>query len=97
MNIYSVGIFLLISLIIIAFTYTYFSNIYNYLVDNSKVNFIKAKMVDIDNEENEKMKKENPTYFDKSMQYISNKTYNILNYPNVFFYNIFEYFFLLHK
>ena len=94
MNIYSVGIFLLISAVIIVFTYTYYSNIYDYLVDNSNVNFIKAKMADIDNEEYQKEKKENPTYYDKSMEYISEKTYNIVNYPNVFFYNIFAYFFL---
>jgi len=94
MNIYSVGIFLLISAVIIVFTYTYYSNIYDYLVDNSNVNFIKAKMADIDNEENQKEKKENPTYYDKSIDYISEKTYNIVNYPNVFFYNIFSYFFL---
>jgi hypothetical protein len=94
MNIYSVGIFLLISAVIIVFTYTYYSNIYDYLVDNSNVNFIKAKMADIDNEEYQKEKKENPTYYDKSIEYISEKTYNIVNYPNVFFYNIFAYFFL---
>jgi hypothetical protein len=93
MNIYSVGTFLFISTVIIVFTYLNYSNIYDYLVDNSNVNFIKTKMVDIDNEENEKMKKENPTYFEESMKYISEKTYNILNYPNVFFYNMFQYLF----
>uniref|UniRef100_A0A6C0HXX3 Uncharacterized protein n=1 Tax=viral metagenome TaxID=1070528 RepID=A0A6C0HXX3_9ZZZZ len=92
----TVGTFLIFTMIIFAFIYFNFSQIYDYLekyiLEDENVNIIKMKMVNIDKTEKEKMKKENPTFFDKLFDKINEYIYNIINFPNTFFSNIYEYF-----
>jgi hypothetical protein len=90
MEIIYVGIFLLISIIILVFSYKFYSNIYEYLekyIPDQKVQIVKMKMENIEKEENEKWKKENPT--EKNM--ILQKIYEIAEIPTMFFKSIFEY------
>ena len=81
MNIFSVGIFLFISIGIIVITIAFYSKIHDclakYVFLYTKVKLVKLKMEKVEKDENEKIEKENPNYFQKIFRQI----YEITKFP----------------
>ena len=89
MNIFSVGIFLFISIGIIVITIAFYSKIHDclakYVFLYTKVKLVKLKMEKVEKDENEKVEKdenekiekENPNYFQKIFRQI----YEITKFP----------------
>lgn len=91
MNIFSVGIFLFISVGIIVITVVFYSKIYNclakYVFLYTKVKLVKLRMAKIEKDENAKIEKENPSYFQKIFWQI----YKITEYPSNKINDFFQY------
>jgi len=81
MNIFSVGIFLFISIGIIVITIAFYSKIHDclakYVFFYTKVKLVKLKMEKVEKDENEKIEKENLNYFQKIFRQI----YEITKFP----------------
>lgn len=94
MNIFSVGIFLFISIGIIVITIAFYSKIYDclakYVFLYTKVKLVKLRMAKIEKDENTKIKKENPSYFQKIFRQIYKITEFPANKLNDFFQYIFD-------
>ena len=89
MNIFSVGIFLFISIGIIVITIAFYSKIYDslakYVFLYTKVKLVKLRMEKVEKDENAKTEKENPSYFQKIFRQIYDITKIPSNKINDFF------------